>query len=294
MTARVAGAVDRVLFPEGELRHRPARPSSRSRPSATAWPSNRPRPPTRRPSRQGRRRGRPEAPRDGDHAEPRAHPRRGGRDLADQGADGRRRGRPDRARPSTRPSSTCATPSSRRPSPGIIQTRTVQTGQYVQTGTVLATLVRRDPLLLQLPGPRARRRPACKPGHGGPFPGPRRQPRVHGQDRPRGRVRRRRLAHGRRHRRHRRHGRHGPAPRLLRRDHRARRLGAAPPRSSPVSAVRPSERGFLAFVVEDEQGRRAHPDPGHAHRPTAGSRCCPGSRAANRWSSAAPRPCRTA
>jgi multidrug efflux system membrane fusion protein len=32
---------------------------------------------------------------------------------------------------------------------GIIQTRTVQTGQYVQTGTVLATLVRRDPLLLR-------------------------------------------------------------------------------------------------------------------------------------------------
>jgi multidrug efflux system membrane fusion protein len=35
------------------------------------------------------------------------------------------------------------------PISGIIQTRTVQTGQYVQTGTVLATLVRRDPLLLR-------------------------------------------------------------------------------------------------------------------------------------------------
>ena len=35
------------------------------------------------------------------------------------------------------------------PIPGVIQTRTVQTGQYVQTGTVLATLVRRDPLLLR-------------------------------------------------------------------------------------------------------------------------------------------------
>ncbi len=35
------------------------------------------------------------------------------------------------------------------PIPGIIQTRTVQTGQYVNTGTVLATLVRRDPLLLR-------------------------------------------------------------------------------------------------------------------------------------------------
>jgi multidrug efflux system membrane fusion protein len=37
----------------------------------------------------------------------------------------------------------------RAPFNGIIQTRTVQTGQYVQVGTVLATLVRRDPLLLR-------------------------------------------------------------------------------------------------------------------------------------------------
>jgi hydrophobe/amphiphile efflux-1 (HAE1) family protein len=37
----------------------------------------------------------------------------------------------------------------RAPFAGIIQTRTVQTGQYVQVGNVLATLVRRDPLLLR-------------------------------------------------------------------------------------------------------------------------------------------------
>ena len=37
----------------------------------------------------------------------------------------------------------------RAPVAGIIQTRTVQTGQYVQPGAVLATLVRRDPLLLR-------------------------------------------------------------------------------------------------------------------------------------------------
>lgn len=37
----------------------------------------------------------------------------------------------------------------RAPVTGIIQTRTVQTGQYVQPGTVLATLMRRDPLLLR-------------------------------------------------------------------------------------------------------------------------------------------------
>jgi len=37
----------------------------------------------------------------------------------------------------------------RAPVPGVVQTRTVQTGQYVQPGSVLATLVRRDPLLLR-------------------------------------------------------------------------------------------------------------------------------------------------
>jgi len=38
---------------------------------------------------------------------------------------------------------------------GTIQTRSVQTGQYVPVGTVLATLVRRDPLLLRLQVPEA-------------------------------------------------------------------------------------------------------------------------------------------
>jgi membrane fusion protein, multidrug efflux system len=37
----------------------------------------------------------------------------------------------------------------RAPMAGVIQTRTVQTGQYVQPGTVLGTLLRRDPLLLR-------------------------------------------------------------------------------------------------------------------------------------------------
>jgi multidrug efflux system membrane fusion protein len=37
----------------------------------------------------------------------------------------------------------------RAPFAGIIQTRTALTGQYVQVGSVLATLVRRDPLLLR-------------------------------------------------------------------------------------------------------------------------------------------------
>jgi membrane fusion protein (multidrug efflux system)/multidrug efflux system membrane fusion protein len=41
------------------------------------------------------------------------------------------------------------------PIAGKIQTRTVQTGQYVQPGTVLATLIRRDPLLLRFQIPEA-------------------------------------------------------------------------------------------------------------------------------------------
>jgi len=41
----------------------------------------------------------------------------------------------------------------RAPFSGILQTRTVQTGEYVETGTVLATLVRRDPLLLRFKVP---------------------------------------------------------------------------------------------------------------------------------------------
>jgi RND family efflux transporter MFP subunit len=37
----------------------------------------------------------------------------------------------------------------RAPIPGVVQTRTVQTGQYLQPGTVLATILQRDPLLLR-------------------------------------------------------------------------------------------------------------------------------------------------
>ncbi|WP_437995899.1 efflux RND transporter periplasmic adaptor subunit [Sorangium sp. So ce185] len=43
----------------------------------------------------------------------------------------------------------------RAPIPGKIQTRTVQTGQHVAVGTVLATLLRRDPLLLRFQIPAA-------------------------------------------------------------------------------------------------------------------------------------------
>jgi len=58
----------------------------------------------------------------------------------------------------------------RAPVSGIIQTRTVQTGQYVQLGTVLATLVQRDPLLLRFQVPE---QGGCAdpPGHGRPLHG---------------------------------------------------------------------------------------------------------------------------
>jgi multidrug efflux system membrane fusion protein len=41
----------------------------------------------------------------------------------------------------------------RAPAAGVIQTRNVQTGQYVQPGATLATLVRREPLLLRFQAP---------------------------------------------------------------------------------------------------------------------------------------------
>ncbi|MFP2961644.1 efflux RND transporter periplasmic adaptor subunit [Myxococcus sp. 1LA] len=43
----------------------------------------------------------------------------------------------------------------RAPMDGVLQTRTVQTGQYVQPGLVLATLLRREPLLLRFTVPAA-------------------------------------------------------------------------------------------------------------------------------------------
>jgi multidrug efflux system membrane fusion protein len=43
----------------------------------------------------------------------------------------------------------------RAPVAGTIETRSAQTGQYAQPGTVIATLVQRDPLLLRFPVPEA-------------------------------------------------------------------------------------------------------------------------------------------
>jgi RND family efflux transporter MFP subunit len=51
----------------------------------------------------------------------------------------------------------------RAPIEGVVQSRTVQAGQYLQPGTVLATLIQRDPLLLRFPVTEADA-PRIKPG----------------------------------------------------------------------------------------------------------------------------------
>ncbi len=59
----------------------------------------------------------------------------------------------------------------RAPVAGVLQTRTVKTGQYVQPGTVLATLIQRDPLLLRFDVPE-REAATLKPGMTVEFGGP--------------------------------------------------------------------------------------------------------------------------
>lgn len=139
----------------------------------------------------------------------------------------------------------------RAPISGIIQTRTVQTGQYVQTGTVLATLVRRDPLLLRFRVPE-RDAARIKPGQ---------EARFHVREDSREFTAKvvhvaesaddvsRLVAVTA--------NINDPSDRTLRPGSFAE---ITVPVSSirdapviPVSAVRPSERGFIAFVVEGDK-----------------------------------------
>ena len=139
----------------------------------------------------------------------------------------------------------------RAPISGVLQTRTVQTGQYVQTGAALASLVRRDPLLLRFRVPE-RDAARIKPGQEARF-------RVREDSREftaevvhvaeaaddvsrlvdvTANV-------------------HDPADRTLRPGSFAEiTVPVASAREAPVvpiSAVRPSERGFLAYVVEGDK-----------------------------------------
>lgn len=59
----------------------------------------------------------------------------------------------------------------RAPVAGVLQSRTVKTGQYVQPGTVLATLVQREPLLLRFDVPE-REAASLAPGMAVEFGGP--------------------------------------------------------------------------------------------------------------------------
>lgn len=137
------------------------------------------------------------------------------------------------------------------PIAGVIQTRTVQTGQFVQTGTVLATLVRRDPLLLRFRVPE-RDAARIKPGQQARF-----------QVREDSREFTAKVVHV---------AESAddtsrlvditaniddPADRSLRPGSFAEIsvpvASASEAPVIPVSAVRPSERGFLAFVVEGDK-----------------------------------------
>jgi membrane fusion protein, multidrug efflux system len=136
---------------------------------------------------------------------------------------------------------------------GVIETRTVSTGQYVQPGAVLATLLRRDPLLLRFKVPEldAARLAA---GMTATFT-------VRGDTRPRSAAI---TAVG---------GAADAASRMIeitaevaeadREDLRpgsfaevSVEVGAADAPVVPETAVRPSENGFLAFVIEDGVAKR--------------------------------------
>ena len=138
----------------------------------------------------------------------------------------------------------------RAPFAGIIQTRTALTGQYVQVGSVLATLVRRDPLLLRF---RVAERDAAqmRPGQAANF-----TIRDTGRDYTSKIVHVAEAAD---------EGTRMVAVTAEVRDTRdeALRPGVfaeitipvSSPRNAPgipQTAVRPSERGFIAFVVQNE------------------------------------------
>ncbi|ADO72192.1 efflux RND transporter periplasmic adaptor subunit [Stigmatella aurantiaca] len=141
----------------------------------------------------------------------------------------------------------------RAPMDGVLQTRTVQTGQYVQPGAVLATLLRREPLLLRFRVPEGEAG-RLKPGMGARF-----TVRTDGRtydskityvaasadDQSRMVV---------------------VTAEVTGEEAKALRPGAFATVSVPVdtakdspvipqAAVRPSERGFLAFVVEGDKAR---------------------------------------
>lgn len=142
----------------------------------------------------------------------------------------------------------------RAPVAGIIQTRTVETGQYVQTGAVLATLVQREPLLLRFQVPEQESGPLA-PGNIARF--------TVGED---ANVHEARITHV--------SAAASQSSRMvdvtanvLNANHKELRPGAFArvtvpvglPRPSaviPQTAIRPSEEGFLAYTVTDGVAKR--------------------------------------
>jgi RND family efflux transporter MFP subunit len=141
----------------------------------------------------------------------------------------------------------------RAPIAGVIETRTIETGQYVQPGAVLATLVRRDPLLLRFQVPEADAT-RLRPGMAATF-------RVRATDA----AHQARITHVSQ-------GATGasrmvaivaevaPAARERLRPGMFAEVqvpvgGAADAPVIPQLAIRPTERGFVAFVVEGDVAR---------------------------------------
>lgn len=139
------------------------------------------------------------------------------------------------------------------PMDGVLQTRTIQTGQYVQPGYVLATLLRRDPLLVRFRVPEADVG-RIKPGMAARF-----------SVRSDSRAYNAKITHVA--------AAADDQSRMVpvtaevsKEDAEALRPGAFASVSVPVdtskgapvvpqTAVRPSERGFLAYVVEDGRAK---------------------------------------
>ena len=152
----------------------------------------------------------------------------------------------------------------RAPVPGVVQTRTVQTGQYVQPGSVMATLVRRDPLLLRF---QATEQDAVRlqPGVKAFF-------KVRDSDR----EYQARIIHVAASTEEStrmvavtaevsRQGQGEPALRLVRRG--AGAGGRLPPPAGRAADGHPPQReGLPGLRGGERQGRRAHPDARHAHR----------------------------
>jgi multidrug efflux system membrane fusion protein len=141
----------------------------------------------------------------------------------------------------------------RAPFAGIIQTRTVQTGQYVQVGNVLATLVRRDPLLLRFRVPE-RDAAQLRPGMVADFtvrdnPTDYKAAIVHVAAAADEAVRMVDVTA---------QVRDSGDPGLRPGAFAEISIPVSAPRTVPVipqTAIRPSERGFIAFVIEGETAR---------------------------------------